>query len=152
MSNETVNSLGLGQPLGNGDWAGWSRWTGPKPFEDLVGPFYAKRQDTGQMSCGCRAEPKNLNDSGTAHGGFLMTFAEHSLYLIAHDHLTTLGGVTISFSSEFLSPAPGGARLISCGDVLKAGRDLHFIRGLVTADGDPVLNFSGVVKMLRPRK
>jgi len=141
----------LGPPLSDGDWAGWSTWTGSEPFEEFVGPFYARRDPDGRMICGCRAEPKTLNGSGTVHGGALMTFADYSLFLIAYDVLRGLGSVTVTLQGEFLAGAAASARLISRGEVLKAGRSLLFVRGVVEAEDAPVLSFSGVVKIIRPR-
>ena len=37
------------------------------------------------------------------------------------------------------------------GQVVRAGRSMVFIRGLITCGAEPLLNFSGVVKKLKPR-
>lgn len=37
--------------------------------------------------CSFRAERKHMNAVGVMHGGCLMTFADYSLFAIAHEHL-----------------------------------------------------------------
>lgn len=149
MSVNRESSYGLGAPLMDGDWAGWSVWCPSDPFEDYVGPFYAKLGSDGKMLCGWRPEAKNMNGSGNTHGGALLTFADYSLFLIAYEQTRQQQAVTVSLNGEFLSGAPQGARLTSRGEVVKAGRSLVFARGLIEADGQPVLNFSGVIKLLK---
>ena len=151
MTGQIVSTPDLGPAFAEGDWAGWSTWTGAEPFEEHAGPYYAKRDSDGRMICGCRAQPKNMNGAGVVNGGALANFADYSLFLIAYDHLRGLGSVTVTLTSEFLSGAPLGARICSRGEVVKAGRSLLFVRGLMDADEVPVLSFSGVIKILRPR-
>lgn len=148
MSQDEMSPC-LGAPLAAGEWAGWSKWTGDEPFEDHVGPFYGRRDDDSRMICGCVVEAKNMNGGGSVHGGALMTFADYSLFILAYDELRGLSAVTVSLTAEFLAGAPLGARLIARGEVLKSGRSLLFVRGLIEAGGAPVLNFSGVVKIIR---
>jgi uncharacterized protein (TIGR00369 family) len=149
MSVDREVSYGLGDPLTEGDWAGWSIWSPPDPFEDHVGPFYANRDPDGRMICGCRVQAKNMNGSGIVHGGALLTFADYSLFIVSYDHTRNQPGVTVTLNAEFLSAAPLDARLISRGEVTKAGRSLIFVRGLIEADGVHVLNYSGVIKLLK---
>lgn len=140
---------GLGAPVTEGDWAGWFRSTEREPFEEFAGPFYAKRESDGGIVCGFRLQPQHMNSVGSAHGGALMTFADHSLFLIAADHLGGLDSVTVTLNGEFVGGAPAGARLIARGDVVRAGGSLLFVRGLIDAAGEPVLSFSGVIKKIR---
>jgi acyl-coenzyme A thioesterase PaaI-like protein len=142
-------SAGLGPPTSSGDWAGWSSWTGSEPFEEYAGPFYAKRETGGGIVTGFRLEAKNMNGGGAAHGGALVTFADYSLFMIAIDHLQGSAGVTVSLNSEFLSGPKLGALLTCRGDVVRGGKSLIFVRGLIDHGGAPVLNFSGVIKKLR---
>ena len=146
-------TTGLSEPIEQGDWAGWSKWLGNEPYEDHVGPFYARRDANGRMICGCHIGPTNVRSGNIAHGGSLMSFADYSLFLIAYDAMNGADGVTITLNSEFLAAAPGGARLIAHGEVLRAGRGLMFVRGRIETETDKlaVLAFSGVIKVIRPR-
>lgn len=148
----TLSSSDKTRPiLQDGDWVGWSPGGGDDAFEEMVGPYYSKRDEAGRWISGCRAEAKNANDSGIVHGGALMTFADHSLFTIARDHIAGRASVTVTLQAEFLAAAKPGDRLISRGEVVKAGRSLIFLRGLIEADGAPVLSYSGVLKVISPR-
>ena len=54
-------------------------------------------------------------------------------------------------NSEFVGPAVIGDLVICTGDVIRAGGSLVFIRGMITVEDRPVLNFSGVIKKIRAR-
>lgn len=141
----------LGPPIEAGEWKGWQLWTGEEPFEHYAGPFYARRSDDGSMLCGFRPGPNNLNGGGAVHGGALMTFADYALFIIAYDALRNRPGVTISCNSEFVGAAHGSELLTARGDVLRSGRSLVFVRGVIDMSGQPVLNFSGIIKTSAPR-
>jgi acyl-coenzyme A thioesterase PaaI-like protein len=85
------------------------------------------------------------------HGGCLMAFADYALFAIAHEHIQDEYGLTVAFNSEFLSGPVEGTYIEARGDVLRAGRSLIFVRGLITGDGKPCLNFSGTI-MRKPKK
>ncbi len=130
-----------------GEFKGWFTWD-REPFEyQLVGPFYFRVDEQGPV-CAFRAEHKHMNAGGVIHGGCLMAFADFALFGIAHDHFDENYGVTVSFASEFLSGAREGELIEARGDVLRAGKSLIFVRGLMTADDRACLNFSGTIKRL----
>lgn len=151
MSNDTSGTLDLGEPIETGEWAGWRKWGGDEPFEDHVGPFYTRSDDNGEWICGMRVQPKNLRSGGICHGGALVAFADYSLFLLAYDEIGNTDGVTVSLTTDFLAAAPAGSLLIARGGVLRKGRSLAFMRGVIEADGTPVLGFSGVVKLISRR-
>ena len=76
-----------------------------------------------------------------------MTFADFCLFVIARDALDGSGmTVTATFNGEFVGTAHEGD-LVECrGEVVKAGRSMVFVRGLITAPGGPVAAFSSVLK------
>ncbi|SRR5690349_15212545 len=139
---------GLSEPLTEGPWAGWSRWIGDEPFEEAVGPFYARREAGDAFVAGCRMKAMNLRSGGIAHGGMLMTFADFALFMIAQDDIAGQDAITVSMTSDFLAGAPAGSLLVARGDVLKRGRKLLFVRGVVAADETDVLAFSAVIKLI----
>ncbi len=137
--------------LGEGEWDGWFMYQGLDPFEDLAGPFYMREEGDGTRRSAFRVEKKHLNGGGAIHGGCLMTFADFALFAIGHEALKDVGSVTATLNGEFVGPA-GLGDLVECtGEVVKAGRSMVFIRGLITCAGEPLLNFSGVVKKMKPR-
>ena len=133
-----------------GEWAGWTVY-GEEPFEDLAGPFYYRRDDQGGIVCAFRAEKKHMNGGDFMHGGCLLTFADYSLFCIGMDALGGGGSVTASLNGEFLDAAMAGEMIEATGEVTRAGGSLVFIRGLIKANGRPVLNFSAIVKKRRRR-
>ena len=130
----------------DGEFAGWSTWEN-EPFEhDTAGPFYLREDETGKMVAAFRAEHKHMNASGVVHGGALMTFADFALFALAHTGEEDGYGVTVAFTSEFLSGALEGELIEARGEVMGGGKSITFVRGVITADDRPVLNFSGTIK------
>ena len=134
--------------IAEGEWAGWYSWSGHDPYESMVGPFYFGKID-GQPACGFRAERRHMNGGGFMNGGCIMSFADVALFQLSHKERQGAHGVTVTLNSEFLGSAYVGERMIATGETTKAGRSLVFVRGLITADDRPVLNFSGVIKKMR---
>ncbi|MDP3173374.1 MAG: PaaI family thioesterase [Phenylobacterium sp.] len=129
-----------------GPWAGWRTWGELDAFESMVGPFYWRAGADGAIRCAFRAEPRHMNASGFMHGGCLMTFADYSAFAIGMSALSDDWSVTAAFNAEFVGAVSAGALVEAGGEVIRGGRSLVFIRGLVTADGDPALSFSVVAK------
>ena len=132
-----------------GPFAGWLSWGGASdPYESLTGPYFFKIED-GRMRCAFQPRRDHLNMSGAVHGGALMTFADFALFAIAHNALR--GGVkavTLTCNSEFISAGDLGGLIEAEGEVLRDGKSLIFIRGLVTQRARPVLAFSGALKKI----
>jgi uncharacterized protein (TIGR00369 family) len=136
--------------IAEGEWAGWQIWS-PDPYELLSGPFYARRGEDGAMVCAFRAERKHMNGHGAMHGGCLMTFADYALFCIATDHIQDAGTVTASMSCEFIDAAFEGEVVEARGEVIRSGKSLVFLRGLLTCAGRPLLSFSAILKKVRRR-
>ncbi|HEV2366211.1 MAG TPA: PaaI family thioesterase [Caulobacteraceae bacterium] len=134
--------------IAEGEWAGWRIWSSD-PYELLTGPFYSRQEPDGSMVCAFRAEAKQMNGGGAMHGGALMTFADYSLFCIAHEAIAGSGSVTASLNGEFIDAALAGELVEARGEVVRAGRSLVFVRGIVTSDRRPVLNFSAILKKVR---
>ena len=135
-----------------GEFAGWTYWVGDKYESETLGPFYYRREANGDMVGAFRAEAHHMNGHNNMHGGCMMSFADFGLFTIAEDALDQdTSAVTLSMSSEFLSAANIGDLMEVRGEVLRAGRSIIFVRGLVTANGEPCLNFSGTIKKVKRR-
>ena len=133
-----------------GEFDGWLYWP-DEPFEaKTAGPFFY-RKDGDNYVAAFRSEEKHMNGAGVMHGGCLMTFADFALFAIAHDHMQDAYGLTVAFTSEFLDGPKVGELIEARGDVLRAGRSIVFVRGIVTANQKPCLNFSGTIKKVTPR-
>jgi len=136
------------QLVAEGEWAGWGRYD-TDPYEALTGPFYARRDERGQMVCAFRAERKHMNGGGAMHGGCMATFADYALFMIADEALANSGSVTASLNCEFVDAAQEGELIEARGEVVRAGGSMVFVRGLITASGRPITNFSAIVKKIR---
>ena len=134
----------------SGEWAGWTYYSAD-PFEDHAGPYYYRKGEDGRPVCAFRAEHKHLNGGGFMHGGAIMTFADYAIFVIAREALTDGHSVTASFNGDFVGAVPPGALVECTGEVVKNARSMVFVRGLITTGGDPVMNFSAIIKKTRPR-
>lgn len=133
-----------------GEFAGWSYWD-EEPFEaEAAGPFYFRLEDEVPVAA-FRAERKHMNGAGVVHGGCLLAFADFALFAIATHAMDGAYGLTVALTSEFLAGPKQGAWIEARGEVLRAGGSLVFVRGIVTGDGQPCLNFSGTIKRLRQK-
>lgn len=133
----------------DGEFAGWAYYPDEAFEAQTAGPFFFRTDEKGPVAA-FRVEDKHLNGAGVAHGGLLMTFADFSLFAIAADAFgENEYGFTVAFSSEFLDGPKNGEHVEARGDLLRAGGSLIFVRGLVTAEGRPCLNFSGTIKRIR---
>ena len=132
-----------------GEWAGWRTWSGD-PFETQSGPYYFREED-GRIRCAFRAERKHMNGGGFMHGGCMLTFADFALFSIADEHLRDSHAVTVSLNGEFVGPAHAGDLVEATGEVVKAGKSMIFIRGLISTGGEPMMSFSGVIKKVARR-
>lgn len=146
MGANAVATLGNGhEVIADGPWAGWVRYAG-EPFEDHAGPFVYRLGDDGRPICAMRVEQRHLNSFGGVHGGALMAFADYALFIIAHDALRERTAVTAGFDAQFLGAAPLGALIECTGDLVRDGRSLVAVRGLMATEGDLVLSFSALLK------
>lgn len=139
---------GVLKPLEDGPWAGWSTWTND-PFSIEAGPFYVRWDEAGDPVCAFRAEAKHMNSSGGLHGGCMMAFADFAVFMLSWRALGEDGAVTASFSGDFLGSVAPGA-LVECrGEIVKAGRSMIFVRGLITSEAGPIMSFQSVMKKTR---
>ena len=118
-----------------------------QPHIETLGPGYYKREEDGQLVFAFYVKPENCNQAGSAHGGMLMAIADYTLAT------TIMEGprnpmATISFHSEFISPAPLGSLLEVRAKVTKKGKTLAFSKGNIKVGDEIILNFGGVLKIL----
>ncbi|MEL7546851.1 MAG: PaaI family thioesterase [Pseudomonadota bacterium] len=138
--------------MDEGEFKGWSTWA-EEPFEyETAGPFYFRIDAQGPVAA-FRVERKHMNAGGVVHGGCLMTFADFALFALAHDNGDTSDGygVTVAFTAEFISGPKEGDYVEARGELMGGGKSLKFVRGVVTANGKPALNFSGTIKKFQKR-
>lgn len=115
------------------------------------GPLYGKL-DGERVLVGFVVEQRHTNPLGICHGGMLATFADMlvpcaNMYNLARERRFL---PTISLQIDYLSPARLGAWVQGEAQVLRTTRNLLFGQGLVTADGELALRFSGTFKLGPP--
>ena len=132
-----------------GEFAGWLAWREEIFEHETVGPFYYKEEGDSYVSA-FRAAPKHMNAGGVMHGGCLMAFGDFALFALATDHFDNYG-VTVAFNCEFIDGPIIGELIEARGEVIRAGGSLIFVRGIITAEGRPCLNFSGTIKKIHKK-
>lgn len=132
---------------------GYYQWeAGIDPYEEHLGAFLMRPDEAGGYECACATQPFHANGGGMLHGGFLMSFADFALFAFAADSLKTGYAVTVGFSSEFLSAAKPGSVIEAHGSVTRETGSMIFARGMISAEGKPVMSFSGIMKKLGSAK
>jgi uncharacterized protein (TIGR00369 family) len=138
--------------LSDGPFKGWLSWYGAEdgdPFETHIGPLCFKVEPDGRVICAFQPRREHLNGAGALHGGALMSFADFSLFAIAHNALKGSGSsVTLTMNSEFIAAGKADAIVYAEGEVLKQTRSLLFVRGLLKQEDKVIFAFSGTLKKL----
>lgn len=96
-------------------------------------------------------KPEHCTFPATAHGGFLMTFADTVGAVAAVVSGEGAGTTTLESKTNFLSTAPVGATLVAEATPLHRGRTTQVWTTRVTADGKLVAVTTQTQFMLRPR-
>lgn len=118
----------------------------PNPYVDACGPLYG-RSDGDRLVLGLRVERRHCNPGGSCHGGMLSTLADMLLVLGANVQSGQRRYMlTVNLSCDYIGPAIEGSWIEGRIEVLRTTRSLVFCQGLLAADGEPVLRFSGIAK------
>lgn len=127
--------------------AGFVEFRAKDGFIAHNGPLYARRDGT-HLVMGFRVDHRHVNPRDVCHGGMLMTFADMQLPMAARFQAQLDDGFfpTINLTTDFLAPAPRGAWVEGRADVLRVTRNMVFMQGLITADGQPVARINGIFK------
>ena len=121
-------------------------------FIGVNGPLYLKKLDSGIL-LGFRVEARHCNPMGICHGGMMATFCDMLLPISAHYLSQDIGRrflPTIHLQVDFLAATPKGAWVQGEAQLLRATRNMVFMQGLVTADGENVARVSGIFKIGAP--
>ena len=114
-----------------------------------LGPFYEARRD-GHAIVGLPLDERHMNLRTMAHGGVLATLADVTLSFTLVTSDPALQAVsTVSLTTDYLGAAKLGAWVEGSGSIDRAGGNLAFAHGKITADGDVVATMSGVFKLFR---
>ena len=118
-------------------------------FTGLVGPFWRHRDENGAPSIGLIIEERHCNlHLGTLHGGVVMTFADIALGSGVSHALGHSRCATASLQTQFVAVARVGQLLTCKAEVVRASKQLVFVRGLVIADERIIANADGIWKVM----
>ena len=149
---QTPSTDGYGAPveITDGPFKGWLTWgDGRDPFETLCGPLCFRTEPDGRVRAAFLPEKKHMNGGGNAHGGALMTFADFSLFALAHPALNGQHAVTVTFNCELAGAGTTDAPIYAEGGVVRETKSMLFLQGRLEQSGQTILTFSGVLKKLR---
>ncbi len=130
--------------------AGWE-CIQPGGFTGHVGPLWRREVDEGQQVGLFVGEHHANNHIGTVHGGVLMTFADNALGMGVSRALGASNCATVSLQTQFLASARVGDFLVCRPEVIRKGRQMVFMRGLIDVAGKTVASAEGIWKVLEPR-
>jgi acyl-coenzyme A thioesterase PaaI-like protein len=108
-----------------------------------LGALWTRRDGSGWRYA-VQLDQSHANAQGFVHGGVLMTFADHALSLMVWEASGRALCSTIHLDSHFLSAVRPPAFVELDGRILKQGRNLAFLRGVLRVDGVDVMEASGV--------
>lgn len=120
--------------------------TRPNPFNQMVGPFYEKRQGS-EVSLGLRLEERHTNSRGICHGGLLATMADLALgyaCVAAGKPGGPTSFVTVNLSLDFSGSAKVGDWVQSEVEVQKTGARLAFANCYLVANDVRIVRASAI--------
>ena len=120
-------------------------------FLAFNGPLYGKLS-ADKVQLGFVVEQRHTNPLGICHGGMLATFAD---MLVPCANMYRQGCErrflpTINLQIDYLGPARLGAWVQGEAQILRVTRNMLFGQGLITADGELAVRFSGIFKLGPP--
>jgi len=116
-------------------------------FIDANGPVYLKREGLDAV-LGFRVEMRHCNPGRVAHGGMLMAMLDDMMGYVIYEILDRKPAATASLTCDFLAAARLGAWVEVRCRTTRVASALIFMRGEVSADGQPVMTASGLWKRL----
>jgi len=121
---------------------------GRDPYEDLIGPLFMRTGHNTAHKSAFIARNQHQNWGGAVHGGMLMSFADYTLFVIAHQRLKTQNCVTVSLNTDFLSAGRAGDIIYGSGDIVRETRSMLFIQGRLYSAAGNILSFNGILKRI----
>lgn len=126
------------------------RLSQPGSFIELNGPLFGKREGS-RLVMGFRVEPRHCNPANICHGAMMLTLADMLIGPGAEFEVQSGRFLpTVSITADFLAPAPLHAWVEGRAEPLRMTNGLLFAQCLITADGNPALRASGIVKLGAP--
>lgn len=119
-------------------------------FTGLAGPFWSYGEGEDKTMGLLLEERHSNNHLGTVHGGVVMTFADIGLgsAVAAVMGEKRMGCVTVSLQTQFVSVARVGEFMTCQPEIVRASKQLLFIRGLIKVGDKTIASAEGIWKLL----
>jgi uncharacterized protein (TIGR00369 family) len=128
---------------------GWIAIAPEDTFSAIAGPVWFRPYTDKTPGCGFLSERRHRNLGDVVHGGALLTLADMALFDIMFRAVGRVKAVTISLNADFIRPAPIGRFIEATGEAMKSEGSILMARGVISADGEALMTFSGSLKRLR---
>lgn len=116
----------------------------------LIGYVLDVSQSDGCARCTLTVSDAHLNRTDVLHGGIATAMLDNALGATASLAVDDTGKapfMTLSLTTNYLAPAPRGARLTATGRIVGGGKSLKFVDGeLVDDNGKVIATANGVYK------
>lgn len=114
-------------------------------FIGLVGPIqHRPYRDDGCGYFRFVAGDKHRNRNGVVQGGMLMTFADRGLGFTIRQNEENLKQATVQLDVHFIRAVPIGSTVELAAQVVRKGRSMVFVDGVLSVEGDTVATARGV--------
>lgn len=130
--------------------AGWKRHDLPGHMGH-TGPLWSLAGADGLWRYGLLLEAKHLNPAGLAHGGVLLTLADHAMSAVAWQHKQRLPCVTVQLDSQFVASAKAGDFVVCDAQITHSTHSMVFVRAQLWAQAQLLLNTQSIMKVLSDR-
>lgn len=130
--------------------SGFRPITGLDGFIADNGPVFARLEDDGAVTFGCRIMAHMCNPMGIAHGGWVATLFDVALPLTGRLTDPQLGDrfmITVTLSIDYLQSPKLGEWTELRGRMLKRTKRMVFVEALMQAGGDLTARGSGVFRI-----
>lgn len=122
--------------------AGWTR----REMKGLPGAVDAlwTQRNGDSWRYAVEISEQHCNAQGFVHGGVMMTFMDHALSLLIWEKSGRAVCNTVQLDSHFLSAVKAPAFLELDAEIIKQGRQIAFLRGVLRQGDKPVMEATGV--------
>lgn len=120
-------------------------------FGETIGPLYGKREENGEVIIGVRIETHHCSRpalTASCNGGMLVSIVDTMFPMaIAIQGNVSKSIRTITLNSDFIAPAPVDSWIEGRTKILKQTSSMAFVQGVLTLDGQPVMQATGVFRL-----
>ena len=134
-------------PEGFSDLSAITEFGQAESWYQLVGPlFHAADNSPGKVRMGFYSESRYISSMQRVHGGMMSSFMDYLLFNTARSAWQGSGLATVSLNVNFVSACPPGVWVEGCGEIIRAGRNMAFVRGEASQEGKVIVHATGTFR------